>query len=95
MVQRLDYISRKGLQRLSKLSLLSGQKVGALGFYEHCIFEKQHRVSFFIGMYKITGILDYIHSYLWGPAPITSKGGSRHLLLSMTSLIKFGYTLLE
>ena len=78
--QRLGHMSDKGLQELSRRGLLGGQKVGALRFCEHCIFGKQHRVSFTSSLHRTAGILDYIHSDLWGPAPVTSKGGSRYLL---------------
>ncbi|TXG60466.1 hypothetical protein EZV62_015039 [Acer yangbiense] len=35
------------------------------------------RVKFTTDTHRTKGILDYIHSDLWGPAPVESKGGSR------------------
>jgi len=63
---------------LSKRGLL-GNKVGKLDFCEHCVYGKQTRVKFSAAIHKTKGIVDYIHSDLWGPVPVPSKGGARYL----------------
>ena len=78
---RLGHMSEKGLSILSKRGLLCGQSTGPLDFCEHCIFGKQKRVSFTSpAVHKTKGTLDYIHSDLWGPAQVQSKGGARYML---------------
>ncbi|MCQ7691360.1 DDE-type integrase/transposase/recombinase, partial [Salmonella enterica] len=78
---RLGHMSEKGLSILSKRGLLCGQSTGPLDFCEHCIFGKQKRVSFNSPtVHKTKGTLDYIHSDLWGPAHVQSKGGARYML---------------
>ena len=77
---RLGHMSEKGLTLLSKRGLLCGQSTGKMDFCEHCVFGKQKRLSFGTGIHKTKGSLDYIHSDLWGPAQVPSKGGARYLL---------------
>ncbi|KAL5768311.1 hypothetical protein ACOSQ2_015094 [Xanthoceras sorbifolium] len=77
---RLGHMSEKGLTLLSKRGLLCGQSTGKMDFCEHCVFGKQKRLSFSTGIHRTKGTLDYIHSDLWGPSPVPSKGGARYLL---------------
>lgn len=52
-----------------------------MDFCEHCVFGKQKRVSFKSpAVHKTKGTLDYIHSDLWGPSRVPSKGGARYML---------------
>ncbi|KAG9442249.1 hypothetical protein H6P81_018103 [Aristolochia fimbriata] len=77
---RLGHMSERGLNLLSKRGLLCGQSTGKMDFCEHCVFGKQKRVAFSTGIHRTKGTLDYIHSDLWGPAQVVSKGGARYLL---------------
>ncbi|KAI4302581.1 hypothetical protein MLD38_038307 [Melastoma candidum] len=77
---RLGHISEQRMNILSERGLLDGQKLSKLDFCEHCIFGKQHKVKLVKAVHRTEGILDYVHSYLWGPAPIQSKGGLRYVL---------------
>ncbi|KAL5757330.1 hypothetical protein ACOSP7_019941 [Xanthoceras sorbifolium] len=77
---RLGHMSEKGLSELSRRGLLCGQSTSKLDFCEHCIFGKQKRVSFSTAIHRTKGTLDYIHSDLWGPARVPSKGGARYML---------------
>ena len=78
---RLGHMGEKGLTLLSKRGLLCGQSTGKMDFCEHCIFGKQKRVSFSSpAVHKTKGTLDYIHSDLWGPSRVPSKGGARYML---------------
>ncbi|GJY27089.1 retrovirus-related pol polyprotein from transposon TNT 1-94 [Tanacetum coccineum] len=74
---RLGYMGEKGMKYLAKKGLI---KVSCnLEFYEHCVFGKQKKVSFSSGIHRTRDALDYIHSDLWGPSPVTSRGGKRYM----------------
>ena len=44
------------------------------------MFGKQTRVRFSSGIHSTKGILDYIHSDLWGPSSAPSHGGAHYML---------------
>ncbi|GKA89097.1 retrovirus-related pol polyprotein from transposon TNT 1-94 [Tanacetum coccineum] len=70
----LGHMGEKGMKNLAKKDLI---KVSCnLEFCEHCVFGKQKRVSFSPGIQRMRDALDYIHSDLWGPSPVTSRGAS-------------------
>uniref|UniRef100_A0A2N9EX70 Reverse transcriptase Ty1/copia-type domain-containing protein n=1 Tax=Fagus sylvatica TaxID=28930 RepID=A0A2N9EX70_FAGSY len=74
----LGHMSEAGMSILRKRGLLiNGQKTGKLDFCEHCVFGKQCRVKFNIAQHRTEGLVDYIHSDLWGPSPVSLKGGHR------------------
>ncbi|GKV50375.1 hypothetical protein SLEP1_g57082 [Rubroshorea leprosula] len=77
---RLGHMSERGMMELSKRGLLCGQKIGKLDFCEHCVYGKQCRLQFGKGVHRTQGTVDYIHSDLWGPSPIASKGGAVYML---------------
>ena len=77
---RFSHMSERGMMELSKRGLLEGQKTGKLNFCEHCVFGKQCRVKFSTAVHRTKGTVDYIHSDLWGPAPVVSKGSASYLL---------------
>ena len=60
--------------------MLCGRKIGKLDFCEHCVFGKQYRVSFGTGVHRTKDTLDYIHSDVWGPSQVPSKGRASYLL---------------
>ncbi|CDP17738.1 unnamed protein product [Coffea canephora] len=72
---RLGDAGEKSLQNLAKQGLLKGTKVCKLEFCEHCVLEKQRKVKFGTGIHNTKGILDYVHSDVWGPAKTPSLGG--------------------
>lgn len=47
--QRLGHISKKGLHVMHTRNQLSGLKLVDLAFCEHCLYDKQKRVSFLKG----------------------------------------------
>jgi hypothetical protein len=51
-----------------------------LNFCKYCVFGKQCRQKIKIGRNIRKGILVYIHSYVWGPSPIVSLGGSSYFV---------------
>ena len=77
---RLGHMSQRGMNVLSKRGLLCGVQTTSLDFCEHCVYGKQKRVSFSTGIHSTKGIVDYIHSDLWGPSPVASKGGAFYFL---------------
>lgn len=77
---RLGHMSELGLSELNKRELLAGYESGKLEFCEHCIFGKHKRVKFNTSVHTTEGILDYVHSDLWGPARRTSLGGARYMM---------------
>lgn len=47
---------------------------------ESCVMGKQHRVSFDLSTEKSRGVLDLVHSDVWGPSPTPSRGGASYFL---------------
>jgi transposase InsO family protein len=77
---RLGHMSELGLAELSKRGLLDGHTINKLQFCEHCVFGKHKRVKFNTSTHTTKGILDYVHSDLWGASRKTSVGGARYML---------------
>nr|GEU99515.1 retrovirus-related Pol polyprotein from transposon TNT 1-94 [Tanacetum cinerariifolium] len=61
---RLGHMGEKGMKNLAKKGLI--KVLCNLEFCEHCVFGKQKRVSFSLGIHRTRDALDYIHSDLWG-----------------------------
>ena len=78
--KQLGHMSERGLYLLSKQGLLCGQKTEKLDFCEHCVFGKQHRVSFGTSIHRTKDTLDNIHLDVWGPSQVPSRGGASYLL---------------
>ncbi|KAK9065390.1 hypothetical protein SSX86_016773 [Deinandra increscens subsp. villosa] len=78
--KRLGHISSQGLIELNKKKVLGNLVSCEVQFCEHCIMGKHKKVKFNQGKHTTKGILDYIHSDLWGPARTESMGGARYFL---------------
>ena len=39
---------------------------------------RQHRIAFSTSQHKTKGLLDLIHTDVWGPSPVASIGGARY-----------------
>ena len=76
---RLGHMSQKGLELLSKRGLLYGQRISKVDFCEHCALGKQKRSTFGTMIHRTQGILDYIHSDVWGPQ-VPSKAGANYFV---------------
>ena len=74
---RLRHTGEKSLQALCKQGLLKGAKSGKIEFCEHCVLDKETNVKFGTAIYQTRGILDYVHTDVWGPTKTASLGG-RH-----------------
>ena len=55
-------------------------KTGKQKFYESCVMGKQCRVKFSLGKHTSMGILEYIHSDLWGLARVKSHSGCTYFV---------------
>jgi hypothetical protein len=73
-------MSELGLAVLSKRGLLDGYSISKLDFCEHYMFGKHKRVKFSTSTHISNGILDYMHSDLWGPSRKPSLGGACYML---------------
>jgi transposase InsO family protein len=77
--QRLGHMSEQGLKVLTD-KLLPSLKSLKLDLCKHCIYGKQNRQRFKTERHTSEGILDYIHSDVWGPSPTISYGGSSYFV---------------
>ena len=66
--------------KLHNRNLLKGLKTSKLDFYKYCVYGKQHRVSFKTGSHTSKGVLDYIHSDVWGPVSISSHSDAQYFI---------------
>ena len=72
---RLEHVSERGLYELGKQGLLGSDEISKLDLCENCVYGKASRVKFNAVKHTTQGILDYVHSDLWGPSRVASKGG--------------------
>ncbi|KAF5475608.1 hypothetical protein F2P56_007400, partial [Juglans regia] len=72
---RMGHAGEKALQTLVKQGLLKGAKTGKLSFCENYVLGKQTRIKFGTAVHSTQGILDYVHSDVWGPTKNASLGG--------------------
>jgi hypothetical protein len=74
--QILGHIGEKGLRALHGKGMAEGMSNFTLDFdfCEHCIYGKHNRVRFPSGSTRAKGILELIHSEVFGPVPIPSLG---------------------
>ena len=77
----LRHMSENGMTEFSRRGLLDGHETCKLQFCEHCIFGKQKRVRFSLGIHKSKGSLDYLQTNLLGPAKVSSIGGITYMLM--------------
>ena len=61
--------------------LLPNMKTLNFMFCKHCIYGKQCRQKFKAGSHVSKGVLDYVHSDVWGPSPTVSYGGAKYYVL--------------
>ena len=78
--RRLRHAGGKSLKTLSDQGLLKGVKTCNLEFCEHCIKGKQTRVKFGTTIHNTKGILDYVHSDVWGASRTPLLGGKHYFV---------------
>ncbi|KAG8472857.1 hypothetical protein CXB51_034837 [Gossypium anomalum] len=76
----LGHMSENGMVELSKRGLFDGQGICKLNFCKHCVYWKQKRVRFTRRIHNTKGMLEYIHSDLWGPSRVPSICGTNYML---------------
>jgi transposase InsO family protein len=76
--QRLGHIGEKGLRTLHGKGMVQGMFNCSLDFdfYEHWIYGKHNRVRLPSGATREKGVLELIHSDVFGPIPVLSLGKS-------------------
>ena len=77
---RLGHAGEKSLQTLAMQGLLKGAKTCKLDFCGQCVLGKQKRVKFGTAIPNTEGILDYIHTDVWGPTKTASLGGKHYFV---------------
>ncbi|CAA7028144.1 unnamed protein product [Microthlaspi erraticum] len=81
MVRRLGHMSSKNMEVLSKEGYIPRMEIGELGFCESCVLGKSHKQSFPKAKHTTKGILEYVHSDLWGsPSTPESLGGAKYFI---------------
>ena len=63
---RLGHMSLNNMSELVKRGYIIDKDVKTLDFCEHCIIGKSHKQSFPKAKHLTNGILEYVHSDLWG-----------------------------
>ena len=76
---RLGHMSEKGMKLLLSKGKLPGLKSAEFDLCEGCIFGKQKKVSFLKnGRTPRSKKLELVHSDVWGPSPVASRGGLKY-----------------
>ncbi|XP_013614156.1 PREDICTED: uncharacterized protein LOC106320348 [Brassica oleracea var. oleracea] len=63
---RLGHMSLNNMSELVKRGFIVDEDVKTLDFCEHCIIGKSHKQSFPKAKHVTNGIMEYVHSDLWG-----------------------------
>jgi hypothetical protein len=76
--QRLGHIGEKGIRLLHGKGMVEGMSKCSLDldFCEHCLYGKQNWVRFPFGAMREEGILQLVHSDVFGPVSVPSLGKS-------------------
>ena len=76
--QRMGHIRQKGLLVIKSKGMIEGISNCSLDFefYKDCVYGKQNRVKFSTSTTRANGILQLIHSDVFGPVLVPSLGKS-------------------
>ena len=77
---QLGHMGERGMMELHKRNLLNGIKTCKLDFYKYCVFGIQNKVQFKTTTHKTEGVLNYVHTDVWGPIKVASLGGSMYFV---------------
>jgi hypothetical protein len=74
--QRLGHVREKGLQLLHDKGMVEGMSNCSLdfGFCKHCVYGKKNQVRFPSGATRVEGILQLVHSDVFGSMSVPSLG---------------------
>jgi hypothetical protein len=78
---RLGHMSERSMLELHKKNLLKGVKTCKFDFCKFYVLGKQNRVQFKTATHKTEGILDYVHSNVWGLMRTASRGGHMYFVI--------------
>ena len=73
-------MSGRDMRELHKRNLLFGIRSCKLDFCKYCVVGKLCRVRFKTATHNTKGKLDYVHSDIWGPERVASKGGTQYFM---------------
>ena len=76
----LEHMRERSMRELHKRNLLAGIRSCKLDFCKYCVVGKQYRVRFKTATHNTKGKLDYVHSDIWGPIKVASKGGAQYFI---------------
>ena len=68
------------MQALARQGLLKGAETYKMNFCEHCIIGKKTNVKFDTVSHCTEGILEYVHTDVWGPIKTASIGGNHYFV---------------
>ena len=77
---RLGHAGEKSLQTLARQGLLKGVGTCKMEFCEHYIIGKKTKVKFGTTTHCTEGILDYVHTDVWGPTKTASIEGNHYFV---------------
>lgn len=81
---RLDHMNIRSMETLAKKGYVKREEISHLGFCEACTMGKSHKQKFPKAKHTSQGILDYIHTDLWGSPNTTSSLYGAHYFLTYT-----------
>ena len=76
----LGHAGERALLILVQRGLLKSAKTCKLEFCEHHVMGKKMKVKFGTAIHNTKGILDYVHSNVWGPTKSASMGGRHYFV---------------
>ena len=85
----IRHMNKRVLQALYNKKVIPGIKYCKLDLCKFCIIGRQCRVGFFTSRHKTKGMLNLIHTDVWGLLPVVSIGGARYYV---TFINDFGCT---
>lgn len=77
---RLGHPAEGSVRELVSKGVIKGAVEGNASPCEDCILGKSKKLPYPKGKHTSQSPLDYIHSDLWGPAPVSSVGGGRYYM---------------
>jgi hypothetical protein len=83
-------IGEKGIQAMHKKGMVEGFPECNLevDFCEHCVYRKQNQVRFPFGVTREKGIIELVHSDVFGPVTVPSLGGSLYYVSFLDNFSK-------
>jgi len=84
----LGHMSKRDLQVLYNRHALSSIKYCKLDLCKFCIMGRQHRVAFSISQHETKGLLDLIHTKVWGPSPVVSIEGAKYYVTFINNFFR-------